>query len=219
VDEDPVGAHVGERAPRPDADVDQVAAVLDAAEKTLMPQRNLCLLMLLVDSGLRRGEALGLGLTDLDLEIGKVHVFGKGRKMRWVPLGCASSQALRDWLAQRAPVADPHLFVTDEGTPLHADGVRSLFMRLQQRVGLPRLYPHLMRHTFAQLYLERVQDVKSLQQILGHSRSSTTLDLYVRYPFDVLKRLHAQGSPVDAIKKARQSSVAPEGTPSKGPPS
>ncbi len=180
---------------------DQVRALLEAVEETVSPERNMALLLLMVDSGLRRGETLGLQLDDLDLVGGKVRVFGKGRKERLVPLGQASTRALREWLSLRPPAAGGHVFVKADGAPLAADAVRSLFLRLQARAGLRKLYPHLLRHTFAVLYLKRAADVKSLQQILGHSKASTTLDLYVEFPFEELKRLHSLASPVDALER------------------
>ena len=186
----------------------QVGTLLDEVEKTMMPQRNLALILLMVDSGLRRGEVLGLKMENVFLAERRVRVFGKGRKDRDVPLGDASVRALGEWLALRPPCLWAQVFLTDEGTPFQAAGVQSLFARLQARVGLPRLYPHLLRHTFAEMYLKQVRDVKSLQQILGHSKASTTLDLYVEHDFDVLRRMHQIGSPVDAIKNGQPKSVA-----------
>jgi site-specific recombinase XerD len=186
----------------------QVGILLDEVEKTMMPQRNLALILLMVDSGLRRGEVLGLKLDDVYLSERRVRVFGKGRKDRDVPLGDASARALSEWLALRPPCISDQVFLTDEGTPFQVAGVRMMFVRLQARLGLPRLYPHLLRHTFAEMYLKRVRDVKSLQQILGHSRASTTLDLYVEHNFDDLLRMHQLGSPVDAIKNGQPKSVA-----------
>lgn len=154
----------------------------------------------LTDSRALLMDDLANGLIERELH--------EGRKDRDVPLGDASARALSEWLALRPPCISDQVFLTDEGTPFQADGVRSLFVRLQVRLGLPRLYPHLLRHTFAEIYLKRVRDVKSLQQILGHSRASTTLDLYVEHDFDVLRRMHQQGSPVDGIKKEPQNTAA-----------
>ncbi len=180
---------------------EQVKALLDEVERTLSPERNLALILLMVDSGLRRGEALGLNVEDVHLDEGRIRVFGKGRKERDVPLGDASSRALGAWLAVRPPTTSDKVFVTDAGTPFRPAGMKSLFTRLQIRLQLQRLYPHLLRHTFAEIYLKRVRDVKSLQQILGHAKASTTLDLYVEHNFDDLLRMHRIGSPVDGIKK------------------
>ncbi len=180
---------------------DQVAALLHEVENTQSPERNLALLMLMVNNGLRRGEMLGLTIDNVYLDENRIRVTGKGRKDRDVPLGEASSAALRDWLAIRPVSLVENVFLNADGSPFQSAGVRSLFLRLQVHLGLKRLYPHLLRHTFAKLYLKRVRDVKSLQQILGHSKSSTTLDLYVEYNFDDLSAMHRDGAPVEQIKK------------------
>ena len=182
---------------------EEVAKVLEGAELTQSPERNLALLMLMVNNGLRRGEVLGLTIDNVHLGENRIRVTGKGRKDRDVPLGEASTTAIRAWLAVRPVSLVENVFMNADGSAFQAAGVRSLFQRLKIHAGLKRLYPHLLRHTFAKLYLKRVRDVKSLQQILGHSKASTTLDLYVEYDFDDLSAMHRDGSPVDAIKKLK----------------
>ena len=66
-----------------------------------------------------------------------------------MPLGDATTRALEEWLAVRPQSISENVFVIADGTPFQAAGVRSLFVRLQIRLGLRRLYPHLLRHTFA----------------------------------------------------------------------
>ena len=184
---------------------EQVELLLNEVENTQSPKRNTAILMLMVNNGLRRGEVIGLTIDNVHLDENRIRVTGKGRKDRDVPLGEASADALRDWLAVRPVSRIENVFLNADGSAFKAFGVRSLFVRLQIHTGLKRLYPHLLRHTFAKLYLKRVRDVKSLQQILGHAKSSTTLDLYVEYDFDDLSAMHRDGSPVDAIKKARMN--------------
>ncbi|MBI5305652.1 MAG: tyrosine-type recombinase/integrase [Chloroflexi bacterium] len=181
---------------------EQVVTLLNEVEHTQSPERNLALLMLMVNNGLRRGEVLGLTIDNVYLDEDRIRVTGKGRKDRDVPLGESSALALCKWLAVRPASLVKNVFLNADGSAFKAPGVRSLFQRLQIHAGLKRLYPHLLRHTFAKLYLKRVRDVKSLQQILGHSKSSTTLDLYVEYDFNDLIAIYRDGSPVDAIKKA-----------------
>jgi site-specific recombinase XerD len=184
---------------------EQIAKVLEGTEHTQSPERNLALLMLMVNNGLRRGEVLGLTIDNVHFDENRIRVTGKGRKDRDVPLGNASISALRAWLAVRPISLIPNVFINADGSAFQAAGLRSLFQRLQVYASLKRLYPHLLRHTFAKLYLKRVRDVKSLQQILGHAKSSTTLDQYVEYDFDDLSTLHRDGSPVEAIKKAQET--------------
>jgi len=177
---------------------DQVQRLLDLVEQTQSPQRNMALILLLVGSGLRRGEVLGLRVSDVDFREGKVTVIGKGNKQREVPFGAATERALRLWFLARPPSDGDRVFINADGTPFEADGVRSIFLRLGRKLGVPRLYPHLLRHTFAKLYLKRA-DAKSLQQILGHAKASTTLDLYVHFEFDDLRQIYNRASPIDAL--------------------
>ncbi len=181
---------------------EQIMALLREVEKTVSPERNLALILLMVDSGLRRGEVLGLKLEDVHLDERRIRVFGKGRKERNVPLGDGSVRALEEYLVIRSSAFSDRVFLSDEGTPFKPAGLKSLLDRLQAKLGLQKLYPHLLRHTFAEMYLKRVRDVKSLQQILGHTKASTTLDLYVEHDFAELLRMHKLGSPVDGMKKA-----------------
>lgn len=181
---------------------DQVAELLQAVRHTQSPQRNMALVALLIDSGLRRGEALAIKLEDVNLTEEKVTVLGKGQKEREIPLGKASTRALRTWLKIR-PNSNGYenVFVKKDGTPFQAEGLRSLLNRIKRHLGLKRLYPHLLRHSFAKLFLLYVHDAKALQQVLGHSRASTTLDLYVHYDFNDLKKIYRRGSPLDAINR------------------
>ena len=171
----------------------QVEKAIEMVEKTKNPQRNLALILLMIYSGLRMGEVLGLKLVDLNLEAGSVLVMGKGRKQRRVPINIATVHAFSLWLAVRPPWGGELVFVNRDGTPFGREGVRSLFTRLRKKLGLPRFYPHLLRHTFAAIYLKRVRDFKSLQKILGHARSSTTLDVYADFEdFETIKAMHTE---------------------------
>ncbi|CAG0962156.1 Tyrosine recombinase XerC [Anaerolineae bacterium] len=183
---------------------DQVYQLIKEVEKTKLPKRNLAMILLLADSGLRRSEMLNLAVDDVHLDEGYVRVVGKGNKQREVPIGKAARKAIRIWLKARPYSKTQSVFVNSDGTPFRKNGLGSLFRRLRKYLGLKRLYPHLLRHTFAKMYLRRSHDHKALQNVLGHSRSSTTLDLYVDYDIEDLKEIHRFASPVDAILKSKR---------------
>lgn len=170
----------------------QIECAMQTIEQTKLPERNIALFMLAVYSGLRRGEIVGLRVGDIDFQEGSAIVKGKGNKMRLVPINEATLAALVSWLAVRETRLSDRVFVNQWGGPIGGDAVLSLFHRVKEKLGLPRFYPHLMRHTFATMYLKRVHDYKTLQQILGHARSSTTLDIYVDFDFEHLKAMHNQ---------------------------
>lgn len=173
----------------------QVEGVLQLFAQTQQPERNIAMLMLMVYSGLRRGEIVGLRLSEMNLQEGSAIVKGKGNKMRIVPINQATTIALERWLAVRETRLSDRVFVNEWGGPIQGDAVLALFRRVKAKLrplGVPRFYPHLMRHTFATLYLKRIHDYKTLQLILGHARSSTTLDIYVDFNFEHVKAMHQQ---------------------------
>lgn len=186
-------------------DGEAVVKVLRELKRTKSPRRNVAMVMLMVDSGLRRGEVLGLKVEDVNLKTGLVLVNGKGAKQREVPLGKASRKMLAAWLRERPLTESERVFVGGDGSPLEADAVMSLLNRIRQRVGFKRLYAHLLRHTFAKMFLLLSHDAKALQQILGHSRVSTTLDLYVHYETSDLIKVYARASPVDVLMARRKN--------------
>lgn len=129
--------------------------------------RNLALLELLYSAGLRAQEAVGLTLGDVDFEQEHVHVRGKGGKERVVPLGEEAAYRLglylRDGRPHLARGAVDALFLSARGRPLDTSTVRRL---------LPN--PHRLRHAFATHLLEGGADLRTIQELLGHSSLATT---------------------------------------------
>lgn len=149
------------------------------AEAGKQSVRNLVIILLMVDSGLRRGEVLNLKLSDLYLERGSAMVMGKDRQEREVPLGHHTIEALESYLAVRPETSTERVFVTERyRAPLTRNGLGSVIRRLQEKVGFD-VHCHLLRHTFANHFVANGGSVKKLQKILGHNQYSTTADLYL----------------------------------------
>ena len=129
--------------------------------------RNTALVELVYSAGLRSAEAVGLDLGDVDFDQERVHVRGKGGKERVVPLGERAAHAvglyLRDARPQLASGADDALFLSVRGRRLDTSTLRRL---------LP--HPHRLRHSFATHLLEGGADLRTIQELLGHSSLSTT---------------------------------------------
>lgn len=132
--------------------------------------RNFCICSLMFDSGLRLNEVVTLESSNLHVAEGYAIVTGKGDKQRIVPFGLQTKKALLRYISMIPYHCDKTpLFVKDDLTSLKQSTVKQLFRRLKVDADIPRLRPHLLRHTFATRYLERGGDVYSLQIILGHT--------------------------------------------------
>jgi site-specific recombinase XerD len=174
----------------------EVERMLAAVRGTMHAARNLAMVCLAVDSGLRRSEILKLKVKDVDLGRGVVRVLGKGGRERVVPIGQATREALRAYLAARPASSSSRAFVISAGRPLTVDGMQTLMYRLKARAGLPQLRWHLLRHTFANLFIENGGGLRQLQAILGHSDIRTTAGIYTDPDLPELQRCHARSSPL-----------------------
>ncbi|WP_445158738.1 tyrosine recombinase XerC [Halomonas sp. E14] len=162
--------------PKP-LDVDQLARLLDTPhDDTPLALRDQAMLELFYSSGLRLAELAGLDLGDLDNR--RVRVLGKGGKPRQVPVGHRARQALDAWLASRPALAAPGetaLFVGQRGGRLGHRAIQKRLGEVARRRGLPEhLHPHRLRHSFASHLLESSQDLRAVQELLGHANLSTT---------------------------------------------
>ena len=151
--------------------------------------------------GLRASEAIGLELTDVDLDEQVLRARGKGSKERVVPIGRAAVDALRDLPrarpagARARPPARPHLFVNFRGGPLTRQGLYKIVRRHAAAVGLAdRMSPHTLRHTFATHLLAGGCDLRSVQEMLGHADVATT-QLYTHLSSDRLKDVYFKAHP------------------------
>jgi integrase/recombinase XerD len=158
-------------------------------------RRNVAMILVLLDCGVRVGELARLTFADLRLEVGEIHVrpyeTGKKSQERYIPLGKRTRKAL--WL---------YLSGLDQPDPSHrlfglkAASVRQLLYRIASSAEVPNTHPHRFRHTFAIEYLRNGGDVFTLQRILGHA----TLDMvnyYLKLVQTDLEEAHKRASPAD----------------------
>nr|WP_089729537.1 tyrosine recombinase XerC [Halomonas muralis] len=182
--------------PRP-VDIDQLARFLDTPhDGSPLALRDQAILELLYSCGLRLAELAALDTTNLDSR--RVRVVGKGSKPRQVPVGRRARQALDAWLAVRGQLASAGqaaLFVGNRGARL---GHRAIQLRLAQLAkirGLPEhLHPHRLRHSFASHLLESSQDLRAVQELLGHANLSTT-QIYTRLDWQHLASAYDASHP------------------------
>ncbi|MFO0957653.1 MAG: tyrosine recombinase XerC [Isosphaeraceae bacterium] len=165
------------RLPHP-LGVEQVVKLLESIP-TSEPAgvRDRALLETLYGGGLRVGELVALDRDDLDLEAGLVRARGKGRRERLCPLGQEATDWLARWLQLREPLRheEPAVFLNCKGTRLTARSVGRMFRDRQLLIGLDgTASPHTLRHSFATHLLDRGADLRSVQELLGHRRLTTT---------------------------------------------
>jgi site-specific recombinase XerD len=128
---------------------------------------------LMLFSGLRSAEVLGLAVADVDIARGWVRVIGKGDKERRVPVDREVASLVQTYLlAERPETEDTALFVVAKGPtrgrPLTAAGLRSVFRYHRRRAGVPAGHPHALRHTFGTALAEAGVDLAVLQALMGH---------------------------------------------------
>lgn len=151
--------------------------------KNYLGLRNYCICALMLDSGLRKSEIVNLKLNDIHIVEGYIIVNGKGNKQRFVPIGYNSQKHLIKYISQRpANVNTETLFLTKDYKAITGCVIARLFKTLQaQKLGsdllTSRIHAHLLRHTFATMYLENGGNIYALQQILGH----TSLEMVKKY--------------------------------------
>jgi integrase/recombinase XerC len=171
---------------------------------------------LFYSSGLRLSELVSLDLQYtqakeytsagwIDLAEQEVHVLGKGGKRRSVPIGAQARTSLVQWLEARpalalalaqAPETDATaLFLGARGRRISPRVVQSQLSRLALLAGLPtHVHPHVLRHSFASHVLQSAQDLRAVQEMLGHANISTT-QLYTRLDFQHLARAYDSAHP------------------------
>jgi integrase/recombinase XerC len=179
-------------------DADSMARLLDFRTDDRLGLRDQAIMELLYSSGLRLAELLGLDLTDLDLRDRTVHVLGKGRKARIVPVGRHAAAALSRWLVERTAIAgigELAVFVGVGGRRLGPRIVQRRIERWARLQGLPQhVHPHMFRHSFASHLLESSSDLRAVQELLGHANIGTT-QVYTHLDFQHLARIYDAAHP------------------------
>jgi integrase/recombinase XerC len=187
----------GERRLPKTLDADRALQLLDGAvEDDFLARRDQAILELFYSSGLRLSELTGLNLEQLDLSDGLIQVLGKGSKTRVLPVGKKAREALEIWLPLRA-LANPQdgaVFISQQGRRL---GPRAIQVRVKaagvRELG-QNLHPHMLRHSFASHLLESSQDLRAVQELLGHADIATT-QIYTHLDFQHLATVYDSAHP------------------------
>ena len=185
--------------------VDQAIHLVESEEGDWHRVRDRAMFELFYSSGMRLSELVGLDLNDLDLRDRSVRVIGKGRKQRDLPIGSKAAEALEEWMAFRAdvPVQDEKaVFLSQRGRRISARNVQQRLKQWSLEKGIAQdVSPHTLRHTFASHMLESSQDLRAVQELLGHADISTT-QVYTHLDFKHLAEVYDSAHPRARKKKS-----------------
>ena len=187
-------------------DVDQINAMLDTPVTDDLDIRDVAMWEVMYSSGLRVSEMTDLNLLDVDFSSRTVQVMkGKGNKARLLPLGKKAVASIQRWLAVRSGLlkeGEFALFVGNKGNRLTTRSVQLRLERWRKKLGIQsRITPHMLRHSFASHMLESSQDLRAVQELLGHSNISTT-QVYTHLDFQHLASVYDQAHPRAKQKKS-----------------
>jgi len=184
------------------AEVDTLlqASLVNSSGGNLLRDR--AMIELLYATGLRVSELTGLRLNDINLQMGYIRAVGKGDKERLVPMGEVAMKCLQAYIEDerggklRGRGTSKYLFITRLGSAMTRQNYWLIIKKMAQVAGIEktRVKPHILRHSFATHLLERGADLRSVQEMLGHSDISTT-QIYTHVRAERLKKLHKKAHP------------------------
>ena len=170
---------------------EEVSQLLNFKPKNAQEKRDLAIIELIYSSGLRVSEAVNVNLNDFEDNKNFLRVLGKGSKTRLVPVGRYAQNAINDWVVEREKLCtnDNALFVNLRGNRISTRSVQERIKNIAITQGLPPVNPHMLRHSFATHLLESSGDLRSIQELLGHSSLSTT-QIYTRLDYQHLIKVY-----------------------------
>lgn len=182
-------------------DVDDVSRLLSAPDtRSDLGLRDKAMLETLYATGLRVSELISLKISDVDLKSRFIRCVGKGNKERLVPLGEVAAQYINSYLeGPRNRLSggrvSEYLFLTEQGRPMSRVMFWKIIKKYARVAGITKeITPHTLRHSFATHLLERGADLRSLQEMLGHSSIATT-QIYTHVSRDHLREVYRESHP------------------------
>lgn len=151
--------------------------------------RNLAMLRVMLDIGLRNAEARGIKIKNLNLTTGRIKVLGKGKKERVLYLADGTLDVVRAWLERRVELPDSNglLFCTLDGGPVSSRYLQQAVKRYAKKAGIDKdIHPHTLRHSFATDLYRETKNLRLTQKALGHA-SITTTTIYTHVLDDELE--------------------------------
>jgi integrase/recombinase XerD len=190
--------------------VTEMKKLLDQPNLSLRPHlRNKAIIEILYATGIRLDELVSLKVYDVDLKDKVLHIQGKGRKQRVVPLGKRAAgylkeylEKIRPWWARKSP-RERSLFLNHHGQPLSRDSVQAFIRKYRLSAGIKKpVSPHTFRRSCATHMLQQGADIRYIQKLLGHQHLSTT-QIYTKVVPAEVKQTHNKTHPGIRGQKSR----------------
>ena len=158
--------------------------------------RDLAIIELIYSSGLRVSETININLNDFEEDMSFLRILGKGAKTRLVPVGKYAKSAINEWLIERNKIisSTDALFLNLRGKRISIRSVQLRLRKMALKQGLAPIHPHMLRHSFATHMLESSGDLRTIQELLGHSSLSTT-QIYTKLDYQHLVKIYDQSHP------------------------
>jgi integrase/recombinase XerC len=175
---------------------EDVEQLLNFKPSNMIEIRDMAIVELMYSSGLRVSETVNINLNDFEENKSFLRVLGKGSKTRLVPIGRYAVNAINEWLKEREKILNntDALFLNSKGTRLTVRSVQLRLKKMAIKQGLPPIHPHMLRHSFATHMLESSGDLRTIQELLGHSSLSTT-QIYTKLDYQHLAKIYDQSHP------------------------
>ena len=175
---------------------EDVEQLLNFKPSNTIEIRDMAIVELMYSSGLRVSETVNINISDFEENMSFLRVIGKGSKTRLVPMGRFAINAINNWISEREKISNntDALFLNSKGSRL---SIRSIQLRLKKmaiKQGLPPVHPHMLRHSFATHMLESSGDLRTIQELLGHSSLSTT-QIYTKLDYQHLAKIYDKSHP------------------------
>ena len=175
---------------------EDVSQLLNFKPSDVLEIRDLAIVELMYSSGLRVSETANINLDDFEEEMSFLRVLGKGAKTRLVPIGRYAKNAIDNWVYERIKYSEDSnaLFINLKGSRLSVRSIQLRLKRLAVKQGLPPIHPHMLRHSFATHMLESSGDLRTIQELLGHSSLSST-QIYTKLDYQHLVKIYDRSHP------------------------
>jgi integrase/recombinase XerC len=179
--------------------IDQIFKLIEIDDKTFYGLRDKAILEIFYSSGLRLAELSHIKINDIDLHDQTLKVLGKGNKYRILPIGSKAMEAINSWIDKLKEIKNideqEYLFVNSKGSKLTNRAIQYRLKYWAKKNNIPEnIHPHLLRHSFASHVLQSSQDLRAVQELLGHSNISTT-QIYTHLDYQHLAKIYDQSHP------------------------